>query len=178
MNFNWIDIVLLLILAFTLVFGILRGFVKQVVGLLAIVIGLLLAVEYYPAGAEFFHTWIKNGTLNNFLGFISIFFLVILLGGILSFILMKMIRGPLKLINRFFGGAIGLLKGVLICGVFVFALFAFPFNSEALKNSRLAPYGVEVTKSVYYLIPEELKIKFEEAYRDLVQGKGKDVGKV
>lgn len=178
MNFNWIDIVLLVILVVTVLFGILRGFVKQVIGLLAIVIGLILAVNYYPVGTEFFHTWIKNETLNSFLGFIAIFFLVILMGGILSFIFTKMIRGPLKFINRFFGGAIGLLKGVLICGVFVFGLFAFPFNTDALKQSLLAPYCAEVTKAVFYLIPAELKIKFNEAYQELVQGKEKDAREI
>lgn len=178
MNFNWVDIVLLVILIVWLLFGILRGFIKQVIGLLAIVIGLILAVNYYPAGADFFHTWFKNETLCSFLGFIGIFFLVVLMGGVLSFIFTKMIRGPLKLINRFFGGAIGLLKGVLICGVFVFGLFAFPFNTDALKRSLLAPYCVEATRAVFYLIPEDLKIKFNEAYQDLVQGKEEDVREI
>jgi len=178
MSFNWIDIVLLVILAVTVLLGVFKGFVKQVIGLLAVLIGLILAVNYYKVGAEFFHTWINNDTLNSFLGFIAIFFIVILMGGVLSFIFMKMMKGPLKLINQLLGGAIGLLKGVLICGVLVFGLFVFPFNKDALHQSLLAPYCVQVTKSIFYLIPEELKIKFNEAYQDLVQAKQKDVREV
>lgn len=178
MNFNWIDIVLIVILALTVAIGILRGFVKQFIGLLAIVVGLIVAVHYYKLGADFFETWINNETLNSFLGFVSIFFLIVLLGAILSWIFTKMMRGPLKFINRFFGGAIGLLKGVLICGVVVFGMFAFPFNKDALRASLLAPYCAEVTKSVFYLIPEELKAKFNEAYQDLIRGEENDDRKI
>lgn len=175
MDFNWVDLVLLAILAFTVLFGILRGFLRQVIGILAVIVGLILAVNYYPFASDFFGQWIDNQTITHFIGFIVIFIVVLCLGGILSFMFSKVIKGPLKAVNNILGGGLGLLKGILICGVIVFAMLVFPFNKDVLQRSFLAPYCLRVTKAVIYLIPEDLKIKFNEAYQDIVKRRGEDV---
>ena len=178
MDFNWVDLILLAILAITVLFGILRGFVRQIFGILAVIIGLILAVNYYTYISNFLTQWINNRTVTHFLGFIVIFVFALFLGGILSFMLSKAIKGPLKFINHALGGGLGLLKGALICGVILFAMLVFPFDEDTLKQSLLAPSCLRVTKAVIYLIPEDLKIKFNEAYQDIVKRKGKDVREV
>ena len=72
----------------------------------------------------------------------------------------------------------GLLKGVLICGVIVFALLAFPADKKALLESKLAPYCYWITKGIVQLIPQELKDRFKETYKDVLKEKrpyGKEV---
>lgn len=178
MNFNWLDLILLVILGLSVLFGVLKGFIRQIIGILAVVVGLILAVNFYPVVSDFFSQWISNRTLSYFIAFIVIFISVLCLGGILSFLFSKVIKGPLKFVNNALGGGLGLLKGLLICGVIVFALLVFPFNKEALKQSFLAPYCLQVTKAVIYLIPDDLKVKFNEAYKDIVKRGDKDVRKV
>jgi membrane protein required for colicin V production len=175
MNFNWVDLVLLVILAITVLFGILKGFVRQIFGILAVITGLILAVNYYPQASNFFSQWINSRTLTHFIGFIAIFVAVLCLGGVLSYLFSKAIKGPLKYVNQVLGGGLGLMKGMLICGVIVFAMLVFPFNKGALEQSVLAPYCIQVTRAVIYLIPEELKTKFNGAYKDIVKKRGKDV---
>lgn len=177
MNFNWVDLILLVILGLTVLFGIMRGFVRQIIGILAVIVGLILAVNYYFVVSDFFSRWISSSTLSNFVAFIGIFIAVLCLGGILSFIFSKVIRGPLKFVNHALGGGLGLLKGLLICGVIVFAMLVFPFKEDALKQSFLAPYCVRVTKAVIYLIPDDLKVKFNEAYEDIIKRGKEDVSK-
>lgn len=177
MNFNWVDLILLVILGLTVLFGIMRGFVRQIIGILAVIVGLILAVNYYLVVSDFFSRWISSSTLSNFVAFIGIFIAVLCLGGILSFIFSKVIRGPLKFVNHALGGGLGLLKGLLICGVIVFAMLVFPFKEDALKQSFLAPYCVRVTKAVLYLIPDDLKVKFNEAYEDIIKRGKEDVSK-
>ena len=72
----------------------------------------------------------------------------------------------------------GLLKGILICGVVVFALMVFPVNKRVLVESQIAPYCVFVTRAVVGLIPQELKDKFKEVYQDIKKGVKKDEGEV
>ena len=177
MNFNWVDLILLVILGLTVLFGVMRGFVRQIIGILAVIVGLILAVNYYLVVSDFFSRWISSSTLSNFVAFIGIFIAVLCLGGILSFIFSKVIRGPLKFVNHALGGGLGLLKGLLICGVIVFAMLVFPFKEDALKQSFLAPYCVRVTKAVLYLIPDDLKVKFNEAYEDIIKRGKEDVSK-
>lgn len=177
MNFNWVDLLLLAVLGLTVLFGILKGFVRQIIGICAVIAGLILAVNTYQVVSSFFSQWINSSTLSHFIAFITVFIATLCLGGILSFLFSKVIKGPLKFINNALGGGLGLLKGMLICGVIVFAMLVFPFKEDALKQSFLAPYCLRITKAVIYLIPNDLKVKFNEAYEDIIIRGREDVSK-
>jgi membrane protein required for colicin V production len=178
MVFNWLDIVLLLILVTALILGIIKGLVRQVVGILAVIVGLILALAFYSGFAGAFKTLIKDQTVAGFLGFISIFLFVLTAGWLIGRMFSKVIKGPLKFLNHLMGGALGLLKGALICGILVFAMLVFPVNSDALRNSLLAPPCVEVTGGLIDLIPEELKEAFSTAYEDIFGEEGGDVTRI
>ena len=163
MIFNWLDIVLFVVICVTLIIGIIKGLVRQVIGILAVIVGLILALIYYPYVAYLFGRVISSQVLSHFLGFISIFLAILCLGGIMSWLVSKLIKGPLKFMNHLLGGGLGLIKGILICGVLAFAFLVFPVNIKALENSFLAPYCLKMTKVVVGLIPQELKESFKEA---------------
>lgn len=174
MSFNWLDIVLLIIIAITVIAGISKGLVRQFVGILAVVIGLILALMYYPFAAELFLSFVSQEALAQFLGFLVIFFGVLGVGWLISAWLSKMMKGPFKFLNHVFGGAFGLLKGILICGVLLFAMLVFPVNTNALRRSQLAPVCLRLTKAVFTMIPQDLKDRFNQAYKDIVGRKGRD----
>jgi membrane protein required for colicin V production len=178
MIFNWLDIVLLIIIGVALVFGLIKGLMRQVIGICAVIVGLILALLYYPYVAFLFGRLISSQVVSHFLGFISIFLAVLCLGGILSWLVSKMIKGPLKFMNHILGGGLGLIKGILICGVFVFALLVFPVSIRALENSFIAPYCLKMTKAIVGLIPKELKENFKDAYEDIVGKRGKNAERV
>ncbi len=174
MVFNWFDIFLLVIIAITIVLGAVRGFLRQVIGLLAVVLGLVLAIKYYSFGAEVF-AFIRNNNLAQLLGFFLIFLAILCVGWVINILLAKAIRGPFKSLNRFLGAGLGLIKGVLICGVVVFGFLVFPVNPKALERSQLTPYCIQIAKAAYNLIPQELKDKFNEAYQEIIGKREKDV---
>jgi membrane protein required for colicin V production len=171
---SWIDVILLLILSVTVFLGIVKGFVKQIFGLLAVIIGLILALNCYSQVAWLYRRLITHEVLAHFLGFITVFFAVLSLGWIVSHLLSKLVRGPLKLLDKVLGGALGLLKGILICGVIVFALLVFPIDKRALKGSLVSPVCLKLTRTIVSLIPKELKEKFKEAYKEITKRVGKD----
>ncbi len=173
MGLNWLDILLLVILALTVLIGAIKGFLRQIVGLMAVVIGLILSIKYYPLGAEIFG-FISNQVLAQLLGFFLIFIVVLCLGWVINILLAKIVRGPLKSLNHFLGACLGFVKGLLICGVVVFGLLVFPVNTQALEESQLAPYGIRIAKVAYNLIPQELKDKFSEAYQEIMGKRGKN----
>lgn len=164
---NWLDIVLVLILAVTAVIGVFKGLIKQVIGLAAVVAGLVLAGLYYDQTAGLFETFIKNRLLSGFLGFLTIFFVVLVAGALLGHLMTKAMAGPLAFANRLLGGVFGFLKAVLICGVLVFALAAFGVARPALEASVLAPACFGVTRAVVNLIPQDLRAKFNSSYKEI-----------
>ncbi|NIM57793.1 MAG: hypothetical protein GTO16_02470 [Candidatus Aminicenantes bacterium] len=175
---NWIDVILISILALTTILGVVKGLVKQVFGLLAVIIGLILALGFYSQASRIYLRLISNEVLAHFLGFLTIFLIVLCLGWVSSYTLSKFIKGPLKLLNNILGGGIGLLKGILICGVVVFALLVFPISKKALKESALSPVCLQVTRAIISLIPKELKERFKEAYKEVTKRVEKDGKKI
>jgi membrane protein required for colicin V production len=178
MTFNWLDIVLFIILVLSLVLGIVKGLMRQVIGLAAVLLGLVLAIVYYPYIAQLYLRWIESQVLCHFLGFVTIFIAVLCVGWLVSWLLSKIIKGPIKFLNHVLGGGLGLLKGVLICGILVFALLVFPVSLQALRDSSLAPYCLGMTKLVAKMIPQELKDTFKETYEDILGGRPKNAKRV
>ncbi len=177
MVFNWLDILLVVIIAVTIIIGAIRGFLRQIIGILAVVIGLILAVKYYRIGSEVF-AFVRNEVLAQLLSFFLIFIVVLCVGWLINILLAKAVRGPLKSLNHFLGAILGLIKGILICSVVVFGLLVFPVNTRVLEESQLAPYCIVIAETAYDLIPQELKDKFNEAYQEIMGKKAENERRV
>jgi membrane protein required for colicin V production len=169
---NWLDFVFLVILLGAVIAGIVRGLVRQVIGLAAVIIGLVLASLYYGGPAEIIGKIVHNRLLSHFLGFLLIFFCVLAAGGILGFLISKIMKGPLALANRLLGGVFGLLEALLVCGVLVFALTVFDVARPALETSRLAPVCVGITRAAVHLIPQDLRDRFNRSYQEIRRSGG------
>lgn len=178
MGLNWLDIILLLILLIGLSLGILKGLIRQVVSILAVLVGLILALTFYSVIASAFKTIIKDETIGQFISFLAIFFVVLTIGWLIGRMFSKTMKGPLKFLNHVLGGALGILKGALICGILVFALLVFPVDNEALQGSALAPCCVKITRGLIDLIPQELKQAFTEAYQDIFEKEEEGVTRI
>ncbi|MBU1186067.1 MAG: CvpA family protein, partial [Acidobacteria bacterium] len=126
MNFNWFDIVLLIFIGVALIIGVIKGLVRQIVGITSIFVGLFLAMGYYSQPSAVFMRFTKNNMVADLLGFLAIFFGLLILGGLVSWALSKFMKGPLKFVNHTLGAALGLIEGILICGVLVLAQMIFP----------------------------------------------------
>lgn len=173
---NWLDIVLLIIVLITAILGIIKGFVRGIIGIAAAVAGLILASLYYPLPASFLFTFISSENWSKFIGFLIVFFAVLSVGWLIAFLLSKLMKGPLKFVDHLMGGILGCLKGIIICGVVVFALLLFPIERKSLTESSLAPECLKVTKALFTLVPRELKEQFKLAYEDII-GRPKRHGK-
>ncbi|MCR4396141.1 MAG: CvpA family protein, partial [Candidatus Saccharicenans sp.] len=170
-HLNWLDSLLLVILLVTFVIGLVKGFIRQVIGLLAVVGGLILAARYYTWLSWKLFRVVESDFWRNGLSFLLIFFGVILAGWALSFILSKLMKGTLSLTNHLLGGALGLLKGVLIGAVIILAMLSFDFQREAIIGSRLAPAMIKISRGLVLLLPRDLTDRFSDTVKKF-GGKG------
>jgi membrane protein required for colicin V production len=178
MVFNWLDVILLIILLITVIMGIIKGLVRQLIGIVAVIVGVILALAYYPYVSQIVKPLFSNEAIAHFLGFMVIFIVTLVLGWVLGRLFSKAMKGSLKFLNHLLGGGLGLIKGVLICGIIIFALMVFPVQNNALKGSELAPYCLKVTQAAIDLIPLELKEKFNKTYNEIIKGGEKDAKRV
>jgi membrane protein required for colicin V production len=108
------------------------------------------------------------------LGFLIIFFIIVLLFGLAARIarwLMK--QSGLSGLDRFLGAVLGLLKGGLMVAVILMGMTAFTPTSKLLQNSQLAPYFLVVGRAAIWAAPAELRARFYQGLDLLHQAQQK-----
>lgn len=159
---NGLDIVILFILGISVLFGVIKGLIRELLSIAFFVVAVVLAFLFYQDVGQLFMKSIKNNEVSNFAGFLTIFFVVIIIGSIITYTVKKVfIVGPLKPIDRVLGGVFGLIRGILIAGVIVFGLTAFPVKTEWRTSSKLSPHVVKTIDVFYGLFPEKYKEKLK-----------------
>ncbi len=112
-SFNGLDVALGIFLLVGLVHGLVRGFVWQVVRLVGLVAGILLAGRFGEPLGDFIQTRVKDlgGSLNHVVAW-SLVFLVTVIGFALLSKLVKGLVGKAELsgFDRILGGAFGVIK--------------------------------------------------------------------
>lgn len=153
-----LDVILLIILAGFVFYGLFFGLIRTLGSLLGIVVGLwLTAMFYLPAFA-----WVKNLFFGHDLAgkiivFIVLFTLVNRLIGFIfalidrTFDLLSVIPF-LKTINRLAGAVLGFITGGLVLGFALLYISQTAFSGY-LAASKVAPFLINYTKAVTPLLP-------------------------
>ena len=140
-----------------------QGFFSEALTLAGLVVGYIAAAWKYRSLAEWFESFLKNPWLAEVLGFLIIFFAILLLFGAAARIarwLMK--ESGLSGLDRFLGAVLGLLKGGLMVAVILMGMTAFQPTSTLLRSSQLAPYFLVVGRAAMWLAPVELRTRFTQ----------------
>lgn len=165
MSLTWFDFLMLAVVAAATIVGLVKGLVREVMGVIAALAGLILAANYYPNLSHLLRDFISPGQTRDFISFGVIFLVVLLLGVLLGRLISGRFSGLSKAVDRVLGGAFGFVKGAFFCGVLVLGFTVFPSNKNIVLRSRLAPTAMQVTTAIVQVVPQELKDKFVEAYK-------------
>jgi membrane protein required for colicin V production len=171
MGLVWIDWVILIILMVAVISGFIKGLMRQLIFILFVLAGFIVAARYFSRLAPSLRPALANETWARFLSFLLIFAGFLLIGWLLSYLIFKLIKGPLRVLDIILGGLFGFVKGVLIASVFVLALLLFPVKEKDLIQSQLAYPCLSVSRLLIQLVPRELKTEFQEAYRQIRGGR-------
>jgi membrane protein required for colicin V production len=164
---NWLDIVLGVILLISMLGGLRKGFSREIIGLAAALLGLLLASQFYRLAGRPLKPYIPQEALSSVAGFLIIFFGVLLVGSILSSIVRKILKtAGLSMIDRLLGAGYGLFRGSLIAIAIIVGLNTFT-SSQAVVQSRMAPYLIEASTLIAKVAPRGLEDRMQQEYQKL-----------
>ena len=125
---NWIDIAILVVWGMTALWGFSSGLLRILVPLFSLVVGMALSSRIGDSVGEIFSPVTDNENAQTVAGFVLIFGLLFIAGGIVSFVARRVL-GIIPLfgmVNSLAGMAVGLLVGfVLVSGVLT-AIQKFP----------------------------------------------------
>lgn len=163
---NYIDIALMGILAFFTIKALVRGFGREALGLIGIVVAVVISgMTYEPLGqllqaivgdkGEYWHL------VALVLVLIAIFVIFSYIGSIISRLVQS---GALSLFDRILGCGIGLVKGILITYLLVnVLLLTSPWQVPTkLRDSAVAPHVVTAGSKLMDLVPHDLFRKLQE----------------
>jgi membrane protein required for colicin V production len=141
------DIFVSVVLGISLVFSLIKGFVREIFSLLAYVGGYLMAVKYQDTLAQILIESIPSKPISKLAAFATIYIvtaiIISLIGKIAKGILLS--GTDLSMFDRLLGGVVGLARGVAIMVAITFPLKYFPEVSKKLtEDSYTAPYLANV----------------------------------
>jgi membrane protein required for colicin V production len=168
-QWTFLDYVFAGIVLVSIGFALTKGLVREIISLVALIGGFILAVFYYPVVGGKLVEFTRTDSLANFIGFLIIFAGCILIGVIAAFLVNRFIKAAsLKWVDRLLGGVFGLLRGWAIASILVVALVAFPIREGMIAQSALAPYLLAGARAAILLVPQTLKDKFNEQYKKVL----------
>ena len=166
---NPFDILIIVVLGYSLVRGLFRGLVKELSSLIGVLGGFYAAYTYYKVLAGLLSKLIHDISYLNILSFLIIFCGVLIIVGVLGVIIKYLLNiAFLGWIDRIGGVVFGVLKGILIVSVLFITLTAFlPKGTAFIKNSELAPHVSWISEKMANVISKEMKQDFNAKLGEL-----------
>uniref|UniRef100_I2PZ66 Putative membrane protein, required for colicin V production n=1 Tax=Desulfovibrio sp. U5L TaxID=596152 RepID=I2PZ66_9BACT len=159
---NIADLSLAIIWLFFGIRGYLRGLVKEVGSLAAIITGFYCAGTYHKELAPHLTEYI-SGNYAGTAAYLLIFTVALIAVWFLALAVSGMVKVTMtQWADRFFGGFFGLAKGVILTAVFLFLIHLASPNPDFLKGSLLVPVLEKVSAKLVRYIPPDINEKLRK----------------
>ncbi|MBC8047543.1 MAG: CvpA family protein [Fimbriimonadaceae bacterium] len=166
-----LDIIFAIILILLFIRGYKKGIIHAVVSLVAIIIGLMVAVRFSEVAAVYFDKWFNiSSRYLPVIAFIAVFFAVYFifrwLGAMMEGIF-KLIK--LNFINQVLGGLVWAVIWAMLFSTLLFygnnmQLFSDELKSDSLVYEKIEPFAPDVIAGIGKIIPP-----VKDIYNDLQQ---------
>jgi membrane protein required for colicin V production len=171
---NWLDFVLIVILAGSIATSFVKGIAREVIGLAAAVAALLGGAWFYRIPGAMIRPYVGSREVSSLLGFLVIFAAVLIAGWLAGLLIGMMMKVTgLSWLDRLMGAGFGVARGVVISIALITVVVAFaPANSAkgappAVVGSRIAPYLIDTARVVTMATPRELREEFARKYEQI-----------
>ncbi len=167
---NWLDWVLILLLAFSIIASFRKGFSRELIELISVIVALFCGLWFYGSAGAFLEPYVKSPAVAHFCGFLIAFISILIAGAIIGMLFSRLVKAAgLTFFDRVLGAGFGAVRGLLMSVALIVAIVAFtPSNGDAAPNavvhSRLAPYVIDTAHLFASIAPRELKDSFRKHY--------------
>lgn len=174
MELNWVDIVILLICLIFFAIGYRRGLINQIFSIAALIGGIVCGFIFYDLGGNLLVNYevVKNPSTAGVVGFITIVVIAYIVIQLVGLLLTKIV-GTLRLgwLNRFVGGIIGVVIGVIVSFFLVSSFELLLDDNKSLKKSVVASHIVRGYSFLKSSVPRGLRDEYKNA-KEVVEKRG------
>ena len=156
---NGADMVILGILLVSVIVSLVRGFIKEVFSILVWAAAIFAAFQVAGPLAGALEPIIDLPSARIIVAFAAVFILVLTIGGLIAFLIGKMVeKTGLSPTDRLFGGLFGLARGLIIVVLAVMLLRVTPFAQDPWwHESRLLPTFEALAEQARAWLPESVR---------------------
>ena len=163
-----LDWLVFAILLYSVVMSAMRGFFREVLGLVTVIVAVFLAAWFYQDIGGMFVGVVRTEDIALFFGFFLLFVGTLIVGFSLIWLIYSFFEfAHIEWFDRLLGAAFGFVRGWLIGVVIFLGLTSFEIQSEVVRNSELSPYFLPGSRIVAVVTPFELKAKFLIGYEEV-----------
>ncbi|MCE0723496.1 MULTISPECIES: CvpA family protein [Legionella] len=139
MQFQWVDLIFIVIIGLSSITGLLRGFIKEFIALGVWILAVWVGYNYSGALNPYLQPYIQDQSIRTILGFIIVVLGVLIAGGIANAILGLFLRGSgLGAMDKVLGGIFGFARGVFILSLIfaILSMTSLPYQ-QYVQSSRI-----------------------------------------
>lgn len=162
----WIDILILIIILATMLIGVWRGFVQEVLSLLSWVAAFVIARLFAPDVANWLEGSIESDAVILLLSWVIPFLTTLIVFHFLKLLLISLITiVGLRPVDRILGAAFGAMKGtLLITAIVLIVQLILAGSGDAFKTqSRLIPHFQVVALWMLKTLDDETELSLDNA---------------
>jgi membrane protein required for colicin V production len=162
---SWLDVVVFVILGYSVFTGFSGGFARVGIGFAATLLGIICGFWFYGIAAAHVSDYVASRGVANLIGFLLVFGTFVLAGAIVGRILASLFKWVgLSWLDRLLGAAFGFLRGAVIAVALVTVILAFsPTPPPAsIVQSKTLPYVIDTSSVLAAVTPHEVKDAFRE----------------
>jgi membrane protein required for colicin V production len=156
---NLADYLVIVAVLLSAIIGAVRGFLREAVATVTLILAIFLAWTFADKLAPHLGGLLKSEPVATWAARALIFFLVVLVGMAVAALLSYFVRLSLfSGTDRFLGFLFGLLRGVIMLGIFVILGQLLRLESEHWwQKSKLMPYGEGVANGLRAIVGDQLE---------------------
>lgn len=176
-RFNWVDIVVVIILIRTVYIALKNGFPPELFKFLGNILAIYLSFHYYTSVADFFRSRVElNFIPLEFLDFIC-FGILVIFGDLIFFLFRQAFERFIRMeavpkLNKFGAFTLGVLRGFLLVSLIVFMLFisSVTYLRQSAANSFSGNALVKIAPATYSWLWKSIMSKFmtKEKFNDTI----------
>lgn len=152
---NWLDIIIVVLIAVPTFIGLGKGLIKIVLVLAGLVFGVVLAGQFHAALAERL-AFISQPGVANAVAFAIIVIAVLIVATVIARVLKWIIETiMLGWLNRLGGAVLGFFLGAIFCSAVLATWVKFLGMAAPVMESAIAPILLDRFPLVLALLPEE-----------------------
>jgi membrane protein required for colicin V production len=151
---NWLDIVIIVILAVSVFSGVKAGIIKLAFMVVGVIIGVVLAGHFSDSLGNILP--ISNKGIASALAFAIILLVMLIVAAILAWFIKWAVKAVmLGWVNALGGGVLGLFLGFLFCGAVLTMWVKYLGISNGVESSALARFTLKTFPIILGLLPSE-----------------------